>query len=558
MPEPGAVGTGQAPPPAKGSRSSRVIVFAGPCLPPDPAPAWRRLLERVDLRPPARRGDVLAAVAEAPRALVLLDGYYYTVPSVTHKELLYALDAGVRVVGAASMGALRAVELAPHGMVGVGRIFEWFAEGTLDGDDEVALLHGPAEEGYPPLTLALVEVRWALESLVGTGEVDADGAGDLVAAVKALPFTRRHPARIVELAREHLGTGGAGALVRALAAESLKAADARLALEATLDEEARGNPPGVGAGSRGSTPPPCGNGGELPVTLFLNAFREESVRAGTGGHGAPAPTLLETWWTAAALHPGAPDFVHRLRLRYLLASSATAAGIPAQPARVDELSEQIRQILHARQGGPVLPFRELREEAGLQARAEAATVRLGGPGPALAVLARSLGLAPELAGEELFALLETGFAPMPSWCLARAFLLTPAFPAATATTRSAAEIHRCFRRWSGSRGITVASLNRTAAALWSCRLDRVPHEAHRRALADGTFRPTLELLAPAEGLKEAINDYPEVRRTLPSRALQGPLESPAVEATSPTQPTAGRFLLDLRSPCDLASGESIL
>ena len=68
-----------------------------------------------------------------------LDGYYYTVPSVTHKELLYALDAGVRVIGASSLGALRAVELAPFGRDGAGKVFEAYRSGTLDGDDEVAL-----------------------------------------------------------------------------------------------------------------------------------------------------------------------------------------------------------------------------------------------------------------------------------------------------------------------------------------------------------------------------------------------------------------------------------
>ena len=64
--------------------------------------------------------------------------------------------------GAASMGALRAAELAAFGMEGVGAIFEAFREGVLEDDDEVAVIHGPAEFGYPVLSEAMVNIRRTL------------------------------------------------------------------------------------------------------------------------------------------------------------------------------------------------------------------------------------------------------------------------------------------------------------------------------------------------------------------------------------------------------------
>ena len=67
---------------------------------------------------------------------------------VWHKEILWALARGVHVFGAASMGALRAAELHAFGMVGVGRIFAAYRDGELEADDEVAVLHGPAEVGF--------------------------------------------------------------------------------------------------------------------------------------------------------------------------------------------------------------------------------------------------------------------------------------------------------------------------------------------------------------------------------------------------------------------------
>ena len=165
-----------------------VIAFAGPCLPAKPDREWQQLLDGVDLRPPARRGDVLAALADTPDAIVLLDGLYYTVPSVSHQELLYAVDAGVMVIGAASMGALRAAELERHGMVGIGRVFRWYRDGVLEGDDEVALLHLDRDFDYRPLTIALIEIRWALDHLAPFDERPAE-VDCFVDAVKALPFT---------------------------------------------------------------------------------------------------------------------------------------------------------------------------------------------------------------------------------------------------------------------------------------------------------------------------------------------------------------------------------
>ena len=61
--------------------------------------------------------------------------------------------------GAASMGALRAAELAPFGMRGVGAIYRAFARGTLVADDEVAVAHLPAEYGYRATRDALVNLR---------------------------------------------------------------------------------------------------------------------------------------------------------------------------------------------------------------------------------------------------------------------------------------------------------------------------------------------------------------------------------------------------------------
>ena len=98
-----------------------VLVFAGPTV------AARHADSAIDAvwLAPAARGDVHRAVTLLrPRAIGIVDGYFQWVPSVHHKEILWALTRGVHVYGSGSMGALRAAELADFGMIGVGRVFE--------------------------------------------------------------------------------------------------------------------------------------------------------------------------------------------------------------------------------------------------------------------------------------------------------------------------------------------------------------------------------------------------------------------------------------------------
>jgi hypothetical protein len=164
-----------------------VVVFAGPTI---PAAEIRSRLECTVL-PPAAVGDVLRAVRAGPRAIGLIDGVFERVLPVWHKEILWALSRGVHVFGAASMGALRAAELHAFGMVGVGRIFQAYRDGELEADDEVAVLHGPAEVGFAAVTEALVNVRATLERARAEGILAKQEAQALVDAARALHYRER-------------------------------------------------------------------------------------------------------------------------------------------------------------------------------------------------------------------------------------------------------------------------------------------------------------------------------------------------------------------------------
>jgi hypothetical protein len=167
-----------------------VVVFCGPTV---SAADVQEHVEAV-CRPPAAHGDILRAVETIPglRAIGLVDGFFRNVPAVRHKEILWALQAGVHVFGAASMGALRAAELADFGMVGVGTIFEDLKTGRIEDDDEVAVEHGPAELGYIPLSDAMVDIRATLDAAFAADLIGADTRRLLVERGKAMFYADRH------------------------------------------------------------------------------------------------------------------------------------------------------------------------------------------------------------------------------------------------------------------------------------------------------------------------------------------------------------------------------
>ena len=102
-----------------------VHVFLGPSLPIAEA---RQVLPQAVYHPPAAVGDVYRVAASGDcSVLALIDGLFQSVPAVWHKEILFALELGLRVFGASSMGALRAAELDVFGMVGVGTVYGWYA-----------------------------------------------------------------------------------------------------------------------------------------------------------------------------------------------------------------------------------------------------------------------------------------------------------------------------------------------------------------------------------------------------------------------------------------------
>lgn len=213
----------------KYDRSTPIAVFLGPSL--DEASA--RAILPANYYPPVKMGDVYRLVSCGVRLIVIIDGVFHGTTPVWQREIVAAIDNGIKVVGASSMGALRAVELEPLGMIGLGTIVDWYRSGRIDGDDEVSLQHADGDYGYRALSEPLVNIRWNLDRAANAGVITDEARDALTAAMHALEYGRRaYPSLFATAAFAGLPAETQAALRTFLLerAENLKQADARAAL----------------------------------------------------------------------------------------------------------------------------------------------------------------------------------------------------------------------------------------------------------------------------------------------------------------------------------------
>jgi hypothetical protein len=176
----------------------KTIVFSGPSI----AEAEVHRLAACTHAPPIKRGD-LAAV-DGYDVIVILDGEFGQNMSVSPKEILAVLESGKTVIGASSMGALRASELDRCGMIGVGWVYEYFRRGAVRRDADVALVYSPFD--YKPMTVPMVDVEYWMEQVFAAGLIRGKERAALLKAARALFFADRTPERLTDALRRAIGS----------------------------------------------------------------------------------------------------------------------------------------------------------------------------------------------------------------------------------------------------------------------------------------------------------------------------------------------------------------
>lgn len=141
----------------------KTVIFTGNSISYEDA---KKIL-RANYQPPVRRFQLEKFVQQGYKVMGIIDGIFFDRAAVGHREIISALNAGVKVVGGASMGALRASELDTHGMIGVGKVYEWYRDGVIESDDEVAVSTNP--DTFEPISTPLVNMRETLKAALDTG-----------------------------------------------------------------------------------------------------------------------------------------------------------------------------------------------------------------------------------------------------------------------------------------------------------------------------------------------------------------------------------------------------
>lgn len=175
-------------------RERNVHVFAGPSVAPGDCGI------PVQFHSPIARGDLekLTQEAEPDRtAVVIVDGHFGSRLSVPVMECRQAIERGFILVGMSSIGALRAADLWPAGMLGYGDIFLWYRSGLLLDESEVAVLYNG--DCTQELTVSGVRCRAVVAGIGTCTGARPQALSDAASRLLSVPWAERTADLVVDL-----------------------------------------------------------------------------------------------------------------------------------------------------------------------------------------------------------------------------------------------------------------------------------------------------------------------------------------------------------------------
>ncbi|WP_053747923.1 TfuA-like protein [Streptomyces sp. MMG1533] len=320
-----------------------------------------------------------------------MDGIYHHRLALRHKEILDALERGITVLGAASIGALRAAELDRFGMIGVGRVYHWYRTGVFDGDDAVSVAH--SETGSPAgINVPLVNAYGAVLAACDAGVLRQEASRTLMARLEREYYPLRTSERVLAVARECGESAFADWYGEQVAADpgalDQKQTDAleALALAGQLDTGARekrhdgsreerhegartGRRDGARAGRPGTAAPaaqsPAAPGDRDWRTEYHRRWRNRFATAAPDLHHRLAyqqifdPGFPDVWWdylhgSSDPVRPAAPDGFRGHVLRHLGPAAAQWLDDPRLRSRVTAVLCPLPDLADPRAAGLLL------------------------------------------------------------------------------------------------------------------------------------------------------------------------------------------------------------
>ncbi|WP_192482871.1 MULTISPECIES: TfuA-like protein [Cysteiniphilum] len=146
-------------------------------------------LPHARLHTSAKTGDILRVIPES-NIIILIDGNFDFTNSIWHKEILCALEKGITVIGASSMGALRAAELDVFGMIGFGFAYECYKNNITDDDSEVAINYYRLGDEMIQ-TIPSINIRATCDTLIDNKLCTQQAAHELFNSAHNIFYKRR-------------------------------------------------------------------------------------------------------------------------------------------------------------------------------------------------------------------------------------------------------------------------------------------------------------------------------------------------------------------------------
>lgn len=148
---------------------------------------------KVIYKRPIKRGDLSHDLKENPDIIGIIDGVFHQNSAVGHREILSALEKGIKVYGASSMGALRASELDSLGMEGIGYCYEQYASGNVTSDDDVAVMLD--SDTLEALSVPLISMNYVFENALNEGIITKEEKEELSRIAKETYYPQRNYAQ---------------------------------------------------------------------------------------------------------------------------------------------------------------------------------------------------------------------------------------------------------------------------------------------------------------------------------------------------------------------------
>jgi hypothetical protein len=178
---------------------NKPIVYLGPTLSREEA---IKILD-ADYRDPAKKGDflMLSRDSDEKKYVGFVDGVFlHDYPPSPIEVYHLATRKNIELIGASSLGALRAVELEKFGMKGIGKIFQLYKNGIINADDEVAVTF--VRENNILQSEAMIDIRFNLFLAYKKGIITNQTKKRIAKIAKNIYFPFRNYEDIIKLTHQ--------------------------------------------------------------------------------------------------------------------------------------------------------------------------------------------------------------------------------------------------------------------------------------------------------------------------------------------------------------------